>query len=264
MSVEQTKAATMESVEYTSSKLLPDLSKPQPTSSDRPMPNTPPSRHTSTASIKNCWRISAWRAPTAMRTPISRVRSVTETSMMFITPMPPTISEMRAIAEISSVMVCVVLSIVWRMVSVLSTKKSCTPWRCKSSRLTPCSAASADTSSLMRTVMLRKWLCPVTRLMAAVYGIHTLSASELPKADSLRLATPTTRQGTWPSKITSPTGLGLRGKSCLRVLSSMTTSCARLATLSSSKVRPAAICTPRTRKYCSPTPLMLPVTAMLP
>ena len=28
----------------------------------------------------------------ALRTPISRVRSVTDTSMMFITPMPPTIN----------------------------------------------------------------------------------------------------------------------------------------------------------------------------
>ena len=32
----------------------------------------------------------------AMRMPISRVRSVTETSMMFITPMPPTSREMAA------------------------------------------------------------------------------------------------------------------------------------------------------------------------
>jgi hypothetical protein len=32
----------------------------------------------------------ARRAPSALRTPISRVRSVTLTSMMFITPMPPT------------------------------------------------------------------------------------------------------------------------------------------------------------------------------
>ena len=32
-------------------------------------------------------------APSALRSPISRVRSVTETSMMFITPMPPTSSE---------------------------------------------------------------------------------------------------------------------------------------------------------------------------
>ena len=36
-------------------------------------------------------------APSALRSPISRIRSVTETSMMFMTPMPPTISEMAAI-----------------------------------------------------------------------------------------------------------------------------------------------------------------------
>ena len=34
----------------------------------------------------------------AMRIPISRVRSVTETSMMFMMPMPPTSSETDAIA----------------------------------------------------------------------------------------------------------------------------------------------------------------------
>ena len=35
-------------------------------------------------------------APSALRMPISRVRSVTDTSMMFIMPMPPTSSEMLA------------------------------------------------------------------------------------------------------------------------------------------------------------------------
>ena len=35
-------------------------------------------------------------APRALRRPISRMRSVTETSMMFMTPMPPTSSEMAA------------------------------------------------------------------------------------------------------------------------------------------------------------------------
>ena len=35
-------------------------------------------------------------APTAMRRPISRVRSVTDTIMMFMMPTPPTMSEMVA------------------------------------------------------------------------------------------------------------------------------------------------------------------------
>ena len=44
-------------------------------------------------------------APRALRMPISRVRSRTETSMMFMIPMPPTISEIEAIPPSSSVSV---------------------------------------------------------------------------------------------------------------------------------------------------------------
>ena len=50
-----------------------------------------------TASMRNCIRIVPRLAPMAFRMPISRVRSVTVTSMMFIMPMPPTMSEMLAI-----------------------------------------------------------------------------------------------------------------------------------------------------------------------
>ena len=42
-------------------------------------------------------------APIALRMPISRVRSVTLTSMMFITPMPPTSSEIAATSPSSVV-----------------------------------------------------------------------------------------------------------------------------------------------------------------
>ena len=50
----------------------------------------------------NCMRMADAGAPSALRVPISRVRSVTETIMMFITPMPPTSSEMAAMAEMPS------------------------------------------------------------------------------------------------------------------------------------------------------------------
>ena len=40
-------------------------------------------------------------APRARRMPISRVRSVTVASMMFMMPMPPTTSEMLAISTSS-------------------------------------------------------------------------------------------------------------------------------------------------------------------
>ena len=42
-------------------------------------------------------------APIALRMPISRVRSVTVTSMMLVMPMPPTSSEIAATAPSSTV-----------------------------------------------------------------------------------------------------------------------------------------------------------------
>ena len=47
--------------------------------------------------------MSALLAPIALRIPISRVRSVTVTSMMFMTPMPPTSREIAATAPSSTV-----------------------------------------------------------------------------------------------------------------------------------------------------------------
>ena len=64
----------------------------QPIALPSTMPSTPPSEVRNAASIRNWNRISARRAPSALRTPISRVRSVTEIDMIAITPMPPTIS----------------------------------------------------------------------------------------------------------------------------------------------------------------------------
>ena len=53
--------------------------------------------------LKNCVKIFLRVAPKALRKPISRVRSVTDTSMMFITPIPPTNNEIPAIAPITVV-----------------------------------------------------------------------------------------------------------------------------------------------------------------
>ena len=53
--------------------------------------------------------MAAGGAPSALRRPISRVRSVTETSMMFITPIPPTSRDSAAMP-------------VSRIVSVLETE----------------------------------------------------------------------------------------------------------------------------------------------
>ena len=69
-------------------------------------PIIPPRRLRVMASMRNWSLMATGCAPTAMRMPISRVRSVTLTSMMFMMPMPPTTSDMPAIAPSSSVMIC--------------------------------------------------------------------------------------------------------------------------------------------------------------
>ena len=72
------------------------------TPNDRATPNitpiTPPVTLSRIDSIRNCVKISMPFAPILIRRPISRVRSVTDTYIMFIIPIPPTISEIPATA----------------------------------------------------------------------------------------------------------------------------------------------------------------------
>ena len=69
-------------------------------------------------------------APSAFRMPISRVRSVTETIMMFMMPMPPTRSEMPAMLprRIVSIVVCWV-TVSRRLVRLLTVKSLSLPCR---------------------------------------------------------------------------------------------------------------------------------------
>src|SRR5262245_59192435 len=59
------------------------------------MPITPPVMESATASTKNWLKMSRRFAPKALRVPISRMRSVTETNMMFMMTTPPTTSEIE-------------------------------------------------------------------------------------------------------------------------------------------------------------------------
>ena len=100
-----------------------------------------------------------WRglAPTAMRTPISRVRSVTLTSMMFMMPMPPTSSDTAAMLASSSVSACVLSSLRFAVsVRFLTVKSSSAPaamlWRSRS-------------SAAMRAATAVVWSSPVTSTM---------------------------------------------------------------------------------------------------
>ena len=60
------------------------------------MPSAQPKRLSISDSIRNCSMIVFRLAPMALRMPISRVLSETDTSMMFMMPIPPTSSEIAA------------------------------------------------------------------------------------------------------------------------------------------------------------------------
>ena len=86
----------------------------------------------------------------ARRSPISRVRSVTDTSMMFMIPTPPTISEIAATPDSSHDMVVVVevstaaISSGDRIVKS-SASRGCRRWRWRSS-----AAMSSETADAAR------------------------------------------------------------------------------------------------------------------
>ena len=62
-------------------------------SAPRIVPTMPPNTDSTTDSVRICVVMSDRRAPSALRSPISRVRSVTTISMMFMMTMPPTTSD---------------------------------------------------------------------------------------------------------------------------------------------------------------------------
>ena len=64
------------------------------------IPIKPPETLIASDSDKKCCIIFFFVAPMALRTPISRVRSITVANIIFIIPMPPTNSEMAAMEPI--------------------------------------------------------------------------------------------------------------------------------------------------------------------
>ena len=96
----------------------------------RMMPSTPPTMPMTIDSIMNCMSTFDEVAPSALRMPISRVRSVTETIMMFMMPMPPTSSEMPAIEPRRSVSIFVFsVKLSMRLVMLRTLKSSSAPVR---------------------------------------------------------------------------------------------------------------------------------------
>lgn len=66
------------------------------------VPMIPPITDKIIASIRNCVKISFVCAPKDFRIPISLVLSVTDTNIIFMMPIPPTNSDMAAIAPMAT------------------------------------------------------------------------------------------------------------------------------------------------------------------
>ena len=102
------------------------------------VPTSPPMIESVIASTRNWRRMSLLRAPIALRIPISRVRSRTETSMMFMIPIPPTTSEIDAMPARSAVRIAVTLptvlrSCAWFVIEKSSASAAASSWRVRSS-----------------------------------------------------------------------------------------------------------------------------------
>ena len=146
-----------------------------------PTPMRPPTRLITMLSTRNWVSTSPPRAPMAMRMPISRVRSVTETSMMFMIPMPPTSRLTEAMAasriDITWVVPCAVSAMsVWLRTSKSSSSHAARSWL---SRRIAAISAWASGRSPGDEVEARIWpmkLHPLSRVWAVVKGTMTTSS----------------------------------------------------------------------------------------
>ena len=124
-------------------------------------PMRPPVTEMSTDSMRNWNEMTGPVAPTAMRRPISFVRSVTDTSMMFMMPMPATSSEKAA----ATTRMIVTVSIVEDIVSIISacermvkssSASSFSLWLLRSICVSSSMAASESSSVTAEQTMLEK------------------------------------------------------------------------------------------------------------
>ena len=117
--------------------------------------------------------MSACRAPVAMRMPISRVRSRTVISITFMTPMPPTSSEIAAISPSISVSVRLACASCCTACAWFRMLKSFRPWRAVSVFTMAASVSAACRMSRMTTLMRLSSMLPTSRTAAAPTGTST-------------------------------------------------------------------------------------------
>ncbi len=186
-------------------------------------------------------------APTAMRRPISRVRSFTLTSMMFMMPMPPTTRLTSAMPASSDVSVRGALLLRGgdlpevphgEVVRLPRPQPVLRPQQ----RVISFSTASVPALGRAPTkrVPSRNWPSPPCRRARKVEsGTKTTSSWSEPKSDGpFRAATPTTSKGTLSTRTSCPTGFAYAPKRFSATVAPSTATLAPRATSSGPKKVP--------------------------
>ncbi len=175
-------------------------------------------------------------APSALRMPISLVRSVTVTSMMLVMPIPPTSSEIAATAPSSTVNVLPVLSRavsseVWLLIRKSSLVASLRAWVPIRTWVISAWAAVVVSAEVACT---RIWLTepkPVKAFWTVGSGAMTTSSGSLKPVLPLVFSTPVTVNGVPPMTTCLPTGSTV-SNSCLAVVAPSTATLRELSTSS--------------------------------
>ena len=137
------------------------------------IPNKPPVILIKIDSIRNWLLMSIPRAPTDIRRPISFVRSVTETSMMFMMPIPATSSEKAAATTRITVMVSIVDDIVsiiscWLRIWKSSSSPSLSLCCLRRISVSSLMASSVISSVMAEQMKLEKYVCAMMRFITVV------------------------------------------------------------------------------------------------
>jgi len=136
---------------HSASPIIEDMifANPRPKPIPARIPITPPTRHRITASTRNWKRISRFLAPMAFLRPISRVRSVTDTSIIFIIPTPPTTRAIAAVPPSITLTIRIILLISSRNCLTENISKNSSPLCRRLSIVLASSTARSDSSKLL-------------------------------------------------------------------------------------------------------------------
>ncbi len=174
------------------------------------MPRIPPASASVAASTRKTVRTWASDAPIAFIRPISDVRSVTETSITFMIPMPATVSEIAAIPTRAIVSVSRIASRADSIEPCETIVKSSSPSCCsRRIRFTSAVAVSASAQELV-WIVIRKRPVRLNICIPVATGTMIRSSMSIPIAVPLRSRIPITRNRQSPRRMTRPRGFSSR------------------------------------------------------